>query len=69
LIRKKQKKIKMPPKSKVPKSKAEKNKPKSKADKEAERKKRKDKEAAKLAAAGGTVPNSNNDKPKGGKKK
>lgn len=61
----------MPPKKEkaVPKSKAEKNKPKTKAEKEAERKKTKDKKAAKVAAAGGTVPNANNDKPKTAKKK
>lgn len=61
----------MPPKKEkvIPKTKAEKNKPKTKADKEAERKKTKDKKAAKLAATGGTVPNANNDKPKNPKKK
>lgn len=45
-----------------PKTKAEKNKPKTKADKAAERKKMKDKKAAKLAASGSAMPN--NDKPK-----
>lgn len=54
----------MPPKIKV-----DKNKPKTKADKAAQRKKAKEKQAAKLAALGGTAPNSNNDKAKNPKKK
>jgi hypothetical protein len=61
----------MPPKKEkvTPKSKAEKNKPKTKAEKQAELKKIRDKKANKLALVGGTLPNSNNDKPKGVKKK
>ena len=58
----------MPPKKSGPQTKADKNKPKSKADKDAERKRNKDKKAAKAASAGGTVPNNSSDKGKTQKK-